>query len=41
MSYYRKKGIRHDANIKLRRYKGLVGNNGWYKKFYDVQWTVL
>jgi len=41
LAHYRKKKIRKVANQSLRRYKGEVGNNGWYKRFYDVQWTVV
>lgn len=41
MSYYRKKPYRKQANINLRRYKGDVGQNGWYKKKEQVMWNVI
>lgn len=41
MSYYRKKYYRKDANIKLRRFKGEVGQHGWYKRFCEVMWNVV
>jgi hypothetical protein len=41
LSFYRKKKIRHQANIKLRRYKGEVANNSWYKRFSEVAWIIL
>lgn len=35
------KHIRMFANRKLRRDKKvLVNNGGWYKKYYEVQWTI-
>lgn len=41
MSYYHKKDYRHFANIKLRRHKGEVGQNGWYKRFTEVMWYAV
>lgn len=41
MSYYSKKYYRKEANIKLRRYKGDVGQYGWYKRFHEVSWNVV
>ncbi len=35
------KGVRKEANRKLRRYKGEVTNYGWYKRFADVWNTVF
>lgn len=35
------KDIRKVANQNLRRYKGEVGDYGWYKKFYDVWWIAF
>lgn len=40
MSFYRKKRIRKHAQEVLRNYKGDFGNGGWYKKVFDVPWTV-
>ena len=34
--YYRKQ-----ANQKLRRYKGDVGDHGWYKRFEEVWYNVF
>lgn len=34
--YYRKQ-----ANQKLRRYKGDVGDHGWYKRFEEVWYLVF
>jgi hypothetical protein len=41
MSYYRKKSYRKDANIRIRRHKGDVGQNGWYKRKEEVMWKVV
>lgn len=38
---YNAKIFRKIANRKLRRYKGDVSNNGWYKKFEDVWWNLF
>lgn len=35
------KKYRKRANQKLRRYKGDVGNNGWYKRFEEVWYLVF
>lgn len=35
------KPIREYANSKLRRHKGEVGNNGWFKRFVDVWWIAF
>ena len=36
LKYYRKQ-----ANRKLRRYKGEVGDHGWYKRFEEVWYNVF
>lgn len=41
MSYYPKKKYRKTANIKLRRWKGDIGQNSWYKRFAEVMWAVV
>lgn len=40
-SYRNKKSTRKDAQSRLRNYKGDFGNGGWYKKVFDVPWTVF
>ena len=40
-SFYPKKSIRKDAQSRLRNYRGDFGNGGWYKKVFDVPWTVF
>lgn len=41
MSYYRKKDWRKIANVAIRRYKGDVGQNGWYKRKEEVMYNVV
>lgn len=37
---YNAKPFRKQANQALRRYKGDVGDHGWYKRFYEVWYLV-
>ncbi len=39
-SYYRKKPLRRHANGLFRRYTGDVQDGGWYKKVFDLPWTL-
>lgn len=38
---YNAKPFRKQANQKLRRYKGDVGDHGWYKRFEEVWYLVF
>jgi hypothetical protein len=39
-SWYPKKPWRKVANNEVRRYKHKIPSGGWYKKIFDLKWTI-
>jgi hypothetical protein len=41
LSWYNKKEWRRFANQQVRKFEGEIPSGGWYKKIFDLRWTVL